>query len=264
MKSYRLYSPFAFAAVLALSVGVEAADTKAPANQLYLVTVVKVKPGMAKDWEAIQSDITNAYQKSGIASRSVWHTNVIGDVYEYATSSPIQSFADLDADSPLLKQVGKEGAAKISERLAAVTAEAHRFVVRSRPELSIGEMKSLPSTPVELVKLRVALGRTMDFENMVKTDYNPLAKKGGSEVAIWYQLAIGGRGPEYHILLPLNKFADLDKPNPIVKAAGKEAADKLSAKFAGILLSSETTVMKIIPELSYMMKPADKTTSGGE
>lgn len=252
------------AVVFALAAPVFAADAKPqPSSQLIVVTTVKVKPGMAKEWEAIQSDISNAYQKSGIPFRNVWQTTMFGDMYSYATASPISKFADLDGDGPLLKAVGKEESAKIIARLAAVTDSAHRMIIRSRPDISIGEMKTLPTTPVELVRIHVAPGRTADYENLLKTEFLPAAKKGGTEVAIVYQTVLGGVGPEYHAVIVLNKLADFDEPSPIVKALGKEGAAKLGAKFAGISVSSETSIMRGRPDLSYTLK-TDKAAAAGE
>jgi len=264
MYTQVLRSFLPIAVVFASAVELSAADVKAqPTSQLLVVTTVKIKPGTAKEWEAIQSDITNAYQKAGVAFRNVWQTATLGDLYTYSTVSPISKFADLDGDSPLLKSLGKESADKLTARLAAVTESAHRMVIRSRPDLSIGEMTTLPTTPVELVRIKVAPGRTADYENLLKTEFLPAAKKGGTEVASVYQLALGGVGPEYHAVIVMNKFADFDGPGPLVKALGKEGAAKLSAKFAGITLSSETSMMRGRPDLSYTLK-TDKAAASGE
>src|SRR4051812_47657470 len=92
------------AVVCALAAEVFAADVKPqPTSQIVVVTTTKVKPGMAKEWETIQNDISNAYQKIGIPFRNVWQTSTFGDMYTYHTASPIAKFADLDGDGPLLK-----------------------------------------------------------------------------------------------------------------------------------------------------------------
>jgi hypothetical protein len=83
------------------------------------------------------------------------------------------------------------------------------------------------------------------------------------EVATTYQVVMGDRTPQYHVVVGMNKFADFDGPSPIVKALGKPAADKLSAKFAGISMGSESSVMRIRPDISFMTK-SDKGASAGE
>jgi len=68
-----------------------------------------------------------------------------------------------------------------------------------------------------------------EWIDLQKNEVVPAQKKGGlKERQVWATAV--GNSFEYTILVPFEKFALLDSPNPVVTALGAEAAARLNAK----------------------------------
>src|SRR5215813_14665051 len=92
------------------------AQNGAPANPRSLVRITQVKPDMAGEWLALQKNEVNpALKKAGVASRTMLET-VLGNPYEYVSIIPFGNYSELDADIPLVKALGKEGAARLQAK----------------------------------------------------------------------------------------------------------------------------------------------------
>jgi hypothetical protein len=80
-------------------------------------------------------------------------------------------------------------------------------------------------------------------------------KKGGATDYWVFATNFGGPIAQRTIVQPLAKWADLDSPNPLVRAIGQEGAQKLNQKRVPLIASSVTTVVSYVPELSFGAPP---------
>ncbi len=97
---------------LALSVPLSLAAQDQPKPQWSVVTMTTIKPDARAEYEAWQKQITAAYKKAEVPSRTVVQT-IMGDLFEYISLAPITKFADLDGATPVERALGKESAAAL-------------------------------------------------------------------------------------------------------------------------------------------------------
>src|SRR5215475_4996847 len=118
------------------------AQSGATNNTRSLVRITQVKPEMASEWLALQKNEVNpALKKAGVASRTMLET-VLGNPYEYVSIMPFGNYSDLDGDSPIVKALGKDGAARLQAKTRRCI-ESQTLFVSTRVE----ELTSMPKTP---------------------------------------------------------------------------------------------------------------------
>jgi hypothetical protein len=222
------------------------------------VFVTKVKPGMAKEWEALQKELNAALKKGGAPWRNVSQTAVFGDLNTYVSVTPIEKFAQFDNPSPLVQALGEEGAPQLLGKISKCVLDSHRYGVRFREDLSYKQAGALPSPLAIITFIRVAPGKRPDYEKLVKTDILPAMKKLELDGYSVYETMLGGNSSDWVSVTPLKKFADLDAGLPLVRALGQAGADKVAAKSASIIVSLERIISRARMDLSYGPEPSAK------
>lgn len=89
-----------------------------------------------------------------------------------------------------------------------------------------------------------------EFENIIKTEYNPAYTKGGGTSSEVWQPVFGNQF-EYYFVQPLEKFAVMDGPSPIAKGFGKDGLTAFLAKASKMITSFHQYVIGTRPEMSY-------------
>src|SRR5258708_1105529 len=225
------------------------------------VFVTQVKPGMARDWEALQKELNAGLKKGGTPRRSVSQTAIFGDLNTYVSISPIENFAQFDGPSPLSEGLGESGSAQLLSKINNCVVNSHRYGTRFREDLSWKPMAPAPLSIITFI--RVAPGKRLDYEKFVKSDILPAMKKIELDGYWVFQTVLGGDTNEYVTITPLKKFADLDAGIPLVHALGQAGADKVAAKSAGIITSMERIVSRARMDLSYAPYPASTPPKPG-
>lgn len=68
------------------------------APQFIRLTIMHVKPEMLNEWLDLQkNEVVPALKKAGQTTRSVYHTSLFGNSYEYVVITPFQKYAEFDA-----------------------------------------------------------------------------------------------------------------------------------------------------------------------
>lgn len=89
-----------------------------------------------------------------------------------------------------------------------------------------------------------------EFEQMIKTEYNPAVVKGGStESGVWETMF--GDGFQYYFVAPVGKFAQFDGPGPLVKGLGESGAKAFFAKASKMVTGIRSFIIQTRPEMSY-------------
>jgi hypothetical protein len=218
-----------------------------------LVRITQVKPEMASEWLALQKNEVNpALKKAGIASRNMLET-VLGNPYEYVSITPLGSYSELDADSPIVKALGKDGAARLQAKTRRCI-ESQILFVSTRVE----ELTSMPKTPAAVwttVRYRVESGKNLDFENFLKADVIPVyAKAKASGKITGYSVSRRGPGANVRdrtMAIYGDKIAAMEAGTVPVQMLGQEAAARLTAKGAGLASTVEVVVRRRMPDVSY-------------
>jgi hypothetical protein len=224
-----------------------------PPSQWLVITQVIVKPEMMVEFQNYMKNTTNpALKKGGLKWREVWqNTNYAGDAFEFVLVAPFDKFAEFDGPSPLEKALGSQGFADWTAKAGTFVKSVRRYIVRTRPDLSVMSKQSAPKLAV-ITSVSVANGRSQEFESYIKNDLAPVYTKAGYNYLV-SQSVFGGDANEYVTLVMRDSFADLDKGPVTTQVLGQEGAAKLLAKLpAGAVTRVERTIMRLVPELSIM------------
>jgi hypothetical protein len=234
----------------------QAAPQAAPPSQWLVITQVIVKPEMVAEFQNFMKNTTNpALKKGGVKWREVWQsTNYAGDAFEYVIVTQFDKFAELDGPNPLEKALGAQGFADWQAKAGSFVKNVHRYIIRTRPDLSVMSKGFTPKLAV-VQSVHVAVGRNQEVENFTKNDLVPVMAKAGATYLV-SQTIFGGDGNEYVTLTMRDSFADIDKGPIPVQVLGAEGAQKLFEKLpAGAVTRLERSIMRFVPELSII--PAD-------
>lgn len=237
--------------------------SKVPAEvkpALLSITVVSVKPDMVTEFQNFVLNETNpGLRKGGVTWREVWvQTSLSGDAFEYIIVAPIENFAQYDGPGALEKGLGKEGYAAWITKAGHLVTAVHRFVIRTRPDLSSRGKRTGPPKFAVATSVIVAPGRGQEYENYLKNDYLPVIKKADATYYV-AQTLFGGDVNEFHSLTLRESFAELDKGPITVQVLGDEGAMKLMQKIpAGAVVHMERSLIRFVPELSIAPAEAPK------
>jgi hypothetical protein len=93
----------------------------APAkSRLLQLTIVKVRPGMMKEYIAYQkSDVIPALQKGGVKWRDSWRTAAFGDLFQVAHVTEVAGLDQYDSPPPVQKRWEKPATRRIRRKWAA-------------------------------------------------------------------------------------------------------------------------------------------------
>lgn len=247
-------------------VAAQAPSSAQAAPEWYSVMVIKVKPEMIIEYADLQrKEVIPALQKGGVKERAVWQPAVFGPAYEYHVVTPIPGLARYDSPSPFVNALGEEGSRALLAKIRRLVDSSQTFLIRLRADLSNPPTMASAGPPkLALVTfISTAAGRGTDFANVIKSDITPAVRKAQAPYLV-YQTMLGGDSNGFVTVIPVDSFATLTLPTPLVKAMGGEDAHKrMVAKTTGMVTSLERHIMRYNPELSFGGGPPS-TTSGAQ
>ena len=89
----------------------------------------------------------------------------------------------------------------------------------------------------------------MQFEEMVKKEFNPAFKKGGGKSSHVWSVQVGD-GFQYVFVQPMARFAEMDEPSAVVKGLG-ENAPQFFAKITKMVTGVNSSVVMTVPSMSF-------------
>ena len=224
-----------------------------------LVTFTTIKPEMRVEYEAWQKQLTAAYKKAEVPSRTVLQT-MMGNLFEYVSVVPLSKFADMDGASPVERALGKDQAAAFMRKGAAHLLSVNRVATLSMDDLSI-RTESEPSPYAIVTVMRLLPGKVPEFSAWMKDEYLPAMKKAEVKNLWISQTVFGGDNLERVAVRPIKSMGEIDGGPVLTKALGAEEARKIAARRATLIDSSRLMILKYRPDLSYRMSPPTKTAS---
>jgi hypothetical protein len=217
----------------------------------YSVAVIKVKPDMITEYADLQkNEVIPAQKKGGVKERAVWQPAVFGPAYEYHVVTPIEGLARYDSPSPMVNALGEEGARTLQAKIRRLVDGSQTYLMRLRADLSNPPQMTGPPKLAVVTFISTASGRGADFANVLKSDVTPAVRKAQMGYLV-YQTMLGGDINGFVTVAPVESFATLTLPTPIVKAMGQDAYDRLTAKTAGLVTALERHIMRFNPDLSF-------------
>jgi len=241
----------ACAGVAALAIGFSSHALAQSATPLRSrVTVTHVKPDMVAEWIDLQkNEVVPAMKKAGEKTRTVYATSIFGDAYEYLLISPIENMSQFDGQGPLLKALDTAGANRLNEKLRKCTLSSTSYMITRLPDVSNILEGPTPNMLVT-VRYRIAPGKMPEFQNLMKAEVLPVYKKAKMGMIV-NQRGPGANVNDVTVSTAYTKFADMDAGPFMTQQLGKEAADRLNAKFIGIRNIMEVVVRRKVADLSF-------------
>jgi hypothetical protein len=260
----RLLPPTLLAAAVSLALGLHAtarvlAQPGQPASppQRTLVTTTMVKPDMVAAYqELIQKEAIPAYKKAGIPFRWVFANGPVGPGATYISAQPIRNYADFDQGPAIRSAMGPDAYAKYLARVRPMIVSTHGVIHTLIQRASLQSFSAKPPVWIVVSTVHMQPGRGGEFADITQNEILPALKKAGVADSWLFQSGFGASGTQRTTVTPIASWAELDQPNPVVRALGAQAGNALLQK-RNVLTTGvgETVVMRYVPEMSYGVPP---------
>jgi hypothetical protein len=215
------------------------------------VLFVKVKMGQEDSWKAAVKDYAAVVKKAGSDQGfTVWDSQT--GATQHAVVWYSTKWKEMDEENPKLKSAEAD-MARIFARLDTTTESLETWMDEMQPDLMI-QSKQIPPM-VRVGRTRVVSGKMDDIKALFRDQIVPAVKKAG---ATDYGVAVARFGTptnEIHSYIGLNGWADLDGPIGTEKGMSAAEFKAFQAKLAPLIESTEWSVWKFQPELSYIPAP---------
>jgi hypothetical protein len=212
------------------------------------VLFVKVKMDQGENWKKTVKDYAALYKKNGSEQRfTVWESQT--GPHQYAVVWYSTKWKELGEDDPKMKSAEAERAA-IFERLDGQTISLETWVDEMQPDLAIPG-KDTPAY-VRTGRTIVMPGKMEEVKAIFHEQIFPAVKKSG---ATDYGVAVARFGTptnEIHSYLGLSGWGDFDSPLGVEKGMSAAEWKAFQAKFTPLVVSTEWTIWKYQPDLSYV------------
>lgn len=172
---------------------------------------------------------------------------------QYLRVAPSRNWRDFDTEAAGNKADQADTAVTTDPYIASAETEYWRVrldLSRPRPDMT-------PPAMYSITFYRVKFDKTEDFERALKKSKEAMDKAGWPRNNLVLSLLNGGEGPTYAILVPRQKFADLNPPEGKTFAQvledqlGREEATLRQQAFNAAVESVFTQIVEHRPDLSY-------------
>jgi muconolactone delta-isomerase len=236
----------------------------APAPQPVIwnqVRIIKVKGDRVADFEARLKELGAAIARRG-ESFNVWQV-VFGEQNTYHIVSQLESFASLpqlEANPPMEQAQWTswlEGIMGTIDSQVMGVAEVH-------PDLSKLPQGPQATANAELMILATQSllpGKRQEFVALLRDQLIPAFRQSSVLAVVTNEMAFGSGSGDWVFAVPVQSWAELDKPMPLITSMGQQAAEALMNRADAMTERSETIVLRTRPDLSVA---AAQATPQGE
>ncbi len=217
-------------------------------GNLRTILMVKVKADQEDNWKASVKDYVEMVKKAGSEQRfTVWESQT--GASEYAVVWYSAKWKEMGEDNPKLKAVAAEQTA-IFGRLNGETESLETWIDELQPDLMIAS-KDIPPM-VRTSRSRVVTGKMEEVKALFRDQVVPAIKKGGASDYGFAVARFGTPTNEIHTYLAMSGWGDLDGPMGAEKGMSAAEWKAFQAKLPSLIESTEWTIWKFHPELSYI------------
>ena len=214
------------------------------------LTVVRVKPDMGDEFEALQRELNMARKKAGAPVRSLSQV-VRGDTSEYHIIEPMAKWADLEGPGWGVKAMGEAGfsrwVARVTKCIRSRSVTTYRMV--SKWSIPLKEGRS-PRLAVVTTR-HVTPGRESDYAEWLEETLFPTMREAGVDGIASYRPVLGN-SREWVTVTMIDNWSTFDGPNPMIQAVGGEKFLELVAGpgVRKMHYGRETVVVRLRPDMS--------------
>ena len=212
----------------------------------------EVPPDGAAEFFDVQRDTAEIYKTNKAPYPRLCWTSLTGPQMMYMWI-PISGIDKLN-ERTWLSQQGEEmpRTARVN-RLARAGASATVRVIRSLPDLSWDDTPSAAPEAFAVVRVdSVKPGKTVEYMALIKEVAQTYKKMGVAKSFHAHRLAFGGNIYEFTTVSGYNSLADIPDTEAFRKAMGEARYDALVKQLGETVQSSERTIARFRPELSYV------------
>lgn len=233
----------------------------APPPERTLVVTTSVRPDMIPAYqELVQKEAIPAFKKAGLPFRWMFTNGPVGPSGTFVSVQPIGKYADFD-QGPVLRRVMGDGYDKYLAKLRPMIVSSHGVIQTLVQNASLRSYSGKPPAWVVVTTTNLLPGRGQEFASITAEEYLPAYKKAGLSDYWVFAANFGAPVTQRTIVTPISGWADLDQPNPLTRALGQEAAQKLGQKRGALTTGgAQSVVMRYVPEMSFGV-PARPTGS---
>jgi hypothetical protein len=242
------------------------APSSAPAPQRALwnqVRIIRVKGDRVADFEARIKELGAAMSRQG-RGFNVWQV-VFGEQNTYHIVSQLESFAslpELEANPPM------EQAEWTSwlERIRGTIDSQVMGVAEVHTDLSKMPQVSQGAANAELMILatqKLLPGKRPEFVALLRDQLMPAFRESSVLGVVTNEMAFGSGSGDWVFAVPVQNWAELDKPMPLITSMGQQAAEALMSRADAMTDRSETIVLQTRPDLSVAVAQAQAQAPQG-
>jgi hypothetical protein len=214
------------------------------------VRIIRVKGDRVADFEALIKELGSAMSRQG-RGFDVWQV-VFGEQNTYHIVSQLESFASLpemEANPPM------EEAQWTSwlERIQATIDSQVMGVAEVHTDLSkLPQASQTAANPELLILATQSLlpGKRQEFVTLLRDQLIPAFRESSVLGVVTNEMAFGAGSGDWVFAVPVQSWAELDKPMPLITSMGQQAAEALMNRADSMTERSETIVLQTRPDLS--------------
>jgi hypothetical protein len=220
--------------------------------------MVQVKPeGFDSYIALVKNEGIPAEKKANLAWRATYRP-VFGEPYTFVVVRPVASMAQFDQPSALIRGLGPDAAAKYTARLRPNVLSERVTIQTLQPELSIVSGATAPANLLIVYDYTMVPGKAGEYNTLLTSTVLPALRKNGVKDYWVYGVNLGAANHRV-VVRPIANFAELDGGGSanadIRRANGAAAGDKFIQQFVTIVEGFETTVLRLLPDLSFSTLP---------
>ncbi|HEY8519646.1 MAG TPA: hypothetical protein VIN61_06175 [Gammaproteobacteria bacterium] len=225
--------------------------------------MIRVKGDRIADFEERVKEIGAAMSKQGRSGFAVWQV-VFGDQNTYHIVSQLESFAslpELEAHPPMEQAQW----ASWMERIRGTIDSQELGIARVHADLSMLPQEGPSGANAELLILvtdTLLPGKRGEFVSLLRDELIPAFRKSPIMGLVTNEMAFGPGAGSWVFAVPVQSWAELDKPMPLITSMGQEAAEALLARADAMVARSETIVLRARPDLSTALPQAQAQAQG--
>jgi hypothetical protein len=218
------------------------------AQNIRTVILVKVKVGQEDNWKSAVKDYVALFKKAGSKeSLTVWDSQT--GPSQHAVVFYSSKWKEIDERDPAMKDSEADMARGIA-RLSSVTESLEYWMDEMQPDMVI---RSNDVPPVIRVGRTKVIASKMDEVKAIFHDvlFPAIKKSGATDWGVAYA-RYGTPTNEIHTYIGLKGWADLDGPIGAQKGMTADEYKAFQAKLLPMIESTEYSIWKFAPELSYL------------
>ena len=222
-----------------------AASAWSQTGDIRVVTEYRIKVDRGTEFTDLQKQFAAEIKKSG-STRARYVFQLLSGPRAYISVTYYEKWAELDT-----APTQTPGIAALLARINSCVESSDRRVDLIDRSLSIRETEAMPNM-VQVVRVSVRPEKVDEYLALAKSTSYPAYKKAGVKRRIFARVRLGGPSTDFVTSIGLDKWADLDGPNPLERGLGAKGYQDFISKLSTMIYRSQFDVFRYLPDASFV------------